>query len=181
MSTAVPTQAPPAQAPTQIPVPVVIAAPPPEEPERVISHVHLAMFRRYPLRCLAYGVAMVGLVSASVWAFAVDRQTLGTVFLALGVFVVARFLFWLIRMGRTVLVVTSRRVILEGGVFGREATEFALKDITDLHVQQGHVGALLDVGDLIIVSDNGTKRQAVVMAVPQPAAVAAHIRDCKGA
>ncbi len=138
------------------------------------------MLRRYPMRCAGYTLIILALLVGAAWAFATDESWLGLLALIGAALVSMRFGFWIATMHHTLLRLTTRRVILETGVFARHATEFPLKEISDLHIEQSIMGRMLDVGDLVIVDDNGQRRQMIVMAVPSPAAVAGHIRDLKG-
>jgi len=160
-------------------VPAALPADPVPEPEHEAARIRLAMFRRYPGRCMAYTLITLALLGGSAWAFAADVSWLGIMALLAGLFAAARFAVWTWKMNRTQLVITNRRVILESGLFARSATEFPLDDISGLHVEQTAMGHMLDVGDMVIVCEKGARSQAIVMALPSPAAVANLIRDQK--
>jgi hypothetical protein len=165
--------APPAniEVPAAVPVPL---------PEQDVARFRLSMTRRYPMRCTGYVVLILAMAAGGIWALLSDEAWLGTLsFIGAGL-VSCRYLYWIASMQATQLLLTTHRVILESGVFARHATEFPLKEISDIHIEQTILGRMLDVGDLVIVDDNGTRRQVVVMAVPSPAKVAGQIRDLKG-
>ena len=75
---------------------------------------------------------------------------------------------WWLQMRNTTLTITDQRCVLETGVFTRQATEFGKQDISDVRVSQDPIMRVLNVGDLVITSNNGTKKEIVVMAVPDP-------------
>lgn len=174
----------PTDAPAAIPVasvppagtPVAIPAPPPEE---VLHTIDLAMGRRYPVRCVLYVALIAGLFSMGGWGLAAEYTGFALACFVFAVVVTLRFGWWWWRMSNTDLIITNRRVILASGVLARQMTEFPLADITDLMVDQGVWGHMVGVGDLAIISDRADRRQVVVMAVPNPSAVAAQIRDAK--
>jgi hypothetical protein len=146
-----------------------------EEPETVGERIQLSMWRRYPLRCAGYAaLTMIGFVTAILfltqgWNILAGLFALGTAFVAW------RGVTWWLRMHNTSLTITNRRCVIETGVFSREATEFGRKDVVDVHVSQTPVMRILNVGDLVIRSNNGTEKQIVVMAVPDPENVARKI------
>jgi uncharacterized membrane protein YdbT with pleckstrin-like domain len=163
-------------------IPVATPAAPAEPPAEVeLFFVHPSMGRRYPLRCAAYAVLTVAAVASGIWAFSANHPWFGIALLGIGAFLVARFAYWYAKMSATSLLVTNRRIILQTGVLTRQASEFALEAVTDIEVQQGFLGRLLNVGDLVISTGTGSdRRQMVVMAVEQPLAVADRIRLAKG-
>ena len=179
---------PPAAAPAAIPVAAVAVpvpveqpvTPPPPPEERELYRFHTSMGRRYPLRCAAYLLLTLAALATGVWALSQDHQTWGLVLIGVGIFLGARFAFWAARMGATSLIVTTRRVILETGVMFRHASEFPIEAVNDIQVDQTVMGRLLNIGDLVIISQSGEdKRQMVVMALPNPVAVAEAIRGAK--
>jgi hypothetical protein len=165
-----------------VPVPVehpVTPPPPPEE--RELYRFHTSMGRRYPLRCAAYLLLIASALVSGVWALSQEYQTFGLVLMGIGVVLAVRFAFWAAQMGATALIVTNRRVILQTGVLLRHASEFPIEAVNDIQVDQTLFGRLVNVGDLVIISqaDKDT-RQMVVMALPNPLGVAEMIRAAKG-
>jgi uncharacterized membrane protein YdbT with pleckstrin-like domain len=153
--------------------PTVTTTPAPEVPEGEPQVIKLSMFRRYPFRCLGYLL----LAAASVALMVYGEQKEWYWLAILGVLVLAisggRFFVWWLRMVRTSLTLTNRRLILTTGVFARDSIEFELHRINDYHISQSLLMRLLDVGDLAIVS---SERRVVVMAVPDPQAVVAFLQ-----
>jgi membrane protein YdbS with pleckstrin-like domain len=170
--------APVAAAPVPVSTPVPAAATPPavaapvvEQPESAGEQIHVSMVRRYPGRCLAYFVVTVAAIAGIVWSLDQDYNILAMVIGGVLAFVAFRFGTWWLRMHNTTLTITDRRCIIETGLFTREAAEIGRKDVIDVHVSQGPIMRLLNVGDLVIRSDAGTRKEIVLMAVPDPDAV----------
>ena len=161
------------------PAPAAVPAEPP--PERDMARVHLSMMKRYPIRCAGYIGLILGLLILASWSYSDGQGWFGLLVLIGAALVGCRFLYWILEMRATQLLLTNRRVILESGILSRQSTEFPLHEIADIHIEQGILGRMMGVGDLVIVCDNsGNRRQIVLMAVDDPAAVATRIRDLKG-
>ena len=142
--------------------------------EEEVCKVHLHALRRYPFRCLGYLLVFAAGVALAFWLrdwwFAVAAG------LAIASMALFRLLLWTLRMRLTTLTLTTKRCILESGVFAKQSTEVKLQDITEIHVAQSLLARLLGAGDLVILSNNGEKK-LVVMAVRDPAALAARIQS----
>jgi len=170
----------PVAVPVPVPTPGTPATPPAPPPEEVRSVARIGMFRRYPVRCLCYIVAILGLITATAWAFGQDQTTWGLVALVAAGLVAARFLYWFLTVQYTSLVVTNRRVMVETGLFTREASEVPLKSITGIQIEQDVVQALFGVGDLIINCEKGSKQQMLVLGVIGPEPVVQQINAARG-
>jgi hypothetical protein len=170
------TQPLPAQpvAPAPAPAPPVEPTLPPEE---VLEVVRVSMWRRYPLRCLAYLVVTVASAVGAIIALTQNLNLVAAIAAVVLLVTLVRFVPWWLRMRNTTLTITTRRVILEKGVWHREASEFERGDLIDVRVSQSGLMRLFNVGDLVISSDVDSKKQSVLMAVPDPATVAEHLRD----
>jgi uncharacterized membrane protein YdbT with pleckstrin-like domain len=138
------------------------------------------MFRRYPLRCLAYLVIALGLITATAWAFTAERTTLGLVALIAAALVVGRFIYWSVAMSATAVIVTNRKVTVETGVFTREATEVPLKEITSIQIEQDAIQGVLGVGDLAIQCERGSKQAVLVLGLWAPEVIVQQINAAKG-
>jgi uncharacterized membrane protein YdbT with pleckstrin-like domain len=153
------------------------AVPPAEVEEKALQSVRLEMFRRYPWRCLGYDLLIVvGLLGGLYYLLA------GWHFLALVLFVVAgiaayRLGSWWLRMKHISLMITNKRCVLETGIFTRQVTEMPLDEIADIQVRQTFLQKWMNVGDLVLLSHKGEEHRMIVMAVPSPKEVAAHIRE----
>jgi membrane protein YdbS with pleckstrin-like domain len=152
-----------------------VAAPVVEQPESVGEVIHVSMVRRYPGRCLTYFVVTVACIAGIVWSLDQNYTILAMVGGAVLAFVAFRFGTWWLRMHHTTLTITDRRAIIETGLFTRDAVEIGRKDVIDVHVSQGPIMRVLNVGDLVIRSDAGTRKEIVLMAVPDPDNVARKI------
>jgi len=171
-------QSPPAPqpGPPQAPVAQLVnppAEPPPattaaEAPENEVARVHLDMLRRYPFRCAAYLLGIIAGIAAVFWTMNLGVPFWSIVFAAVTAFFAWRLMAWWVRMHSTTVMITTKRCIVETGALTRQSSEILRQHITDLEVRQDMVMRLLDVGDLIITSNNGTKHQVVLMAVPHP-------------
>jgi uncharacterized membrane protein YdbT with pleckstrin-like domain len=162
-------------------IPVATTVPPEPPPEQNLFVVHPSMCRRYPLRCAAYVVLTVASLGVGIWTLIENRTGIATLLLLLAAFLVGRFAYWYAKMSATALVVTNRRVAIQSGVLSNQSSEFPLEAVTDIQVDQGFLGRLMDVGDLVITAGaTADKRQMVMMAVEQPLAVADRIRTAKG-
>jgi uncharacterized membrane protein YdbT with pleckstrin-like domain len=185
------TTAPPAVAsapcPPQVPAPVMAAgaqaavaaaaqvaapAPTPETPGEVI---HLAMFRRYPFRCLGYILLIVVGIVGLIEGVNLGWHWLTLLGSAVALIVAAKFFHWWLRMSRTTLTITNKRGILSTGIFTQEHLEFELSKIIDLHVHQTLLMRWLSVGDIAVVTST-TGQQIVIMAVPDAVMVAEHMQ-----
>jgi uncharacterized membrane protein YdbT with pleckstrin-like domain len=142
--------------------------------EEEVCKVRLHALRRYPFRCLGYLVIIAVGVAFAFWL----RDWWFAVLAGLAVASIAlfRLLLWTLRMRLTTLTLTTKRCILESGVFAKQSTEVLLQDITEIHVGQSLLARLLGAGDLVILSNNGEKK-LVVMAVRDPVALAARIQS----
>ena len=180
-----------AEAPVAEPVPELVippgmkTAPPPTAPavpaadaESDLQTIRLLMFRRYPVRCLVYGLLLaVGLAGLIGGVFA-GSPLLALAGLALAGFIAGRVLLWWLRTKNTTLKITTQRCILENGLFTKESVEVARQDVVDLSVNQSVLGRMLNVGDVLISANGGKNKRIIqVMAVPNPEAVARRIRD----
>lgn len=161
--------------------PAAPAAPPAPPPESELARINMSMLRRYPLRYVGYVVSTLAAFGFGTWAMTEGWILLGSLLMGGGLFLACRFAYWCLRMNNTTLVVTTRRVMLESGVLSRQASEFALADVSDIQVEQGLLPRMMGVGDLAIISQKGDDmRQMVVMAVSDPLSVAELIRNAKG-
>jgi uncharacterized membrane protein YdbT with pleckstrin-like domain len=170
--------APAAATPPAIPAPP--AARPPEVKEETVQIVDLAMFRRYPLRILAYLIVVVGgTVGAVLWGM--HGYILPTLICAgLGGWGLVRFVLWTWRMKRTDLIITNKRCIVESGLFTRNTSDIPLSDLREVQVIQPFFRRLFDVGDLMLMAKHGGAGKSIlVMAVPHPEEVARRIRDLR--
>lgn len=160
-----------AAAATELPI-----AQPAADREDRIEVVHLDMWRRYPFRCLAYaGVALAGALGI-IW-FAFHGQSVWMLLsLILFGFALYRLVPWWLRMRHTTLTITNKRCLVEAGVFSKESQAFSLDNVRDIQVNQGLMSRFLNVGDIILSSNEGENKQVVLMAVPDPGRVAAHMR-----
>jgi hypothetical protein len=155
--------------------PVTAAVPTTETPEGPGETIRVSMWRRYPLRCLAYAVGSAIGIALVVWLLVEGLNILALIAGAVLAYLVFRAVGWWLQMYNTTLTITDRRCIIQTGVFSRQATEFARKDITNLHISQDGLMRLLDVGDLIIHTNTGEQHEVVLMAVPHPEIVAQKI------
>jgi len=173
------TAVPVAAAPDTLAPAAVPATAPPEE--RELLRVQMSMLRRYPGRFVGYVLGTFAAAILSAWAFSNDHNVYGTALIALAGFLALRFAYWCGKANATSLLVTNRRVLLESGLLARQASEFTIESVADIQVDQGVLGRLLNVGDLVIVSVMGEeKRQMVMLGVLDPLGVAEHIRAAKG-
>ncbi|MBM4071305.1 MAG: PH domain-containing protein [Planctomycetes bacterium] len=163
---AVPTEAPPS----------VPLAQPAAEREDPVEVVHLDMLRRYPFRCLGYGLlGLIGLVGV-VW-FGVAGRTFWTLLFAVSLgYALYRLIPWWLRMRHTTVTITTKRCMVEAGVFSKESEVYPLEHVTDVQVSQGLLSRFLNVGDIVLLSNDGERKQVMLMAVPDPKRVAEHIR-----
>jgi membrane protein YdbS with pleckstrin-like domain len=169
--------APVAAAPTPAPAP---APPQPTLPPEVpLEVVRVSMWRRYPLRCLLYLLLTVASAIGIIVCLLQGLNVMAAVCAGVLVVVLVRFVPWWLRTRNTTLTITDRRCVLETGIFHRQATEFDRGNLVDVQVAQGGLMRLLNVGDLVISSDPEARKQFVLMAVPDPATVASHLRDLK--
>lgn len=143
-----------------------------DPPESAIDTIRLSMWRRYPLRCGAYVLGILAGSAIAFWMLSVDLPWMAAIVGIVVGYLLVRLIVWWMRMHNTTLTITDRRCVLETGLFTRATTEFGRKEIVDVHVSQGVLNRLLNVGDLVIVSNNGSKKELVVMAVPDPDSVA---------
>jgi uncharacterized membrane protein YdbT with pleckstrin-like domain len=135
------------------------------------------MWRRYPFRCLAYLLVIIASALGAIVALSQNLNVVAVIAAVVLLLAVLRFVPWWLRMRNTTLTITNRRVILETGLWHRAATEFERGALIDVRVAQGGLMRLFNVGDLVISSDVDARKQSVLMAVPDPATVAAHLRD----
>ncbi len=168
-----PAPAPVVQAPAAVPVEPTLPA------EVPLEVVRVSMWRRYPFRCMIYILLTVSSAVGIVVALSQGLNVVALVCAAVLLLVLWRFVPWWLRMRNTTLTITDRRCVLETGVFHRQATEFDRGDLIDVRVSQGGLMRLFNVGDLVISSDVDARKQFVLMAVPDPATVASHLRDLK--
>jgi PH (Pleckstrin Homology) domain-containing protein len=156
--------------------PAMPLAQPAAEREEPIESVHLDMLRRYPFRCLGY--CLLALVSfiAVLW-FGIAGRTFWTIVFVLPMgYALYRLIPWWLRMRHTTVTITNKRCVVEAGLFSKQAENYALDHVTDVQVSQSLLSRYLNVGDIVLSSDNGGKKQIMLMAIPDPERVAEHIR-----
>lgn len=175
-----------AQKPMQAMTPTAPAAPlaqtVTEAPEQPVSVVHLDMIRRYPFRSLGYILIMLAAVIGALLFLFKGFLFIAVACLVGGGFFLFRFVGWWLRMKNTTMTITTKRFILESGVFHKITTEVNLQEVDDIQINQTFLQRLLDVGDLRLMSTSGeTQNSVLIMAVPSPKAVACMIRDCNKA
>lgn len=148
-----------------------------DAPETTLQTVQLSMVRRYPFRVLGYVLLLAAALVGVVLSIVHDQTFWLVVAAAVGAFVLYRLVAWWIRMQNSKLVLTSKRVIIETGVFSKQTTEMPVSDVADIQIHQTWLQRLLEVGDLTLVSKAGESQRFIVMAVPAPRALAERIRD----
>jgi hypothetical protein len=155
--------------------PAPVAAPAGAEEEKGILHTHLAMFRRYPWRCLGYSLAIIaGLVLGLYYLF-FGWHILAMVFIGIAVFAGYRLGSWWLRMEHVVFTITNKRCVLESGILKKEVTEIPIEEIADIQIRQSFLQRHLNVGDITLLSHKGEAQRIIIMAVPYPQQVAAQI------
>jgi uncharacterized membrane protein YdbT with pleckstrin-like domain len=157
--------------------PAPVAAPAGAEEEKGIVKVRLAMFRRYPWRCLAYGLGIIAGIILGVYYLLTGWHLFTLVFLAIAVVCAYRLGSWWLRMEHVALTVTNKRCVLETGVLEKKVTEIPMSDLVDIVVRQSFLQRWLKVGDITLVSHKGDAHRILVMAVPYPQSVAGQIRE----
>jgi uncharacterized membrane protein YdbT with pleckstrin-like domain len=145
--------------------------------EEMRGFVQLTMFRRYPLRFLMYLLLLAGGVTAAILGVVNESRFWLIVGALAALFAAFRLFMWWLRLRHTHFTVTSKRCILETGIFSQQANEVQLENVREVQVNQNMVERLFRVGDLVIVSDNGERKQVVVKGVHDPEGVALLIRQ----
>jgi len=145
--------------------------------EMPLEIIRVSMWRRYPFRCMAYLLLVVASSIGAIVALSQEMNVLAGIAAAVLLLTLYRVVPWWLRMRNTLLAITTHRVILETGVFHREATEFERSDVVDVRISQSWLMRLFNVGDLVITIDSRARKQFVLMAVPDPTTVAEHVRD----
>jgi membrane protein YdbS with pleckstrin-like domain len=163
--------------PAAEPEPVRPVEPPPEEPaEKDVLTVRPVMFRRYPFRSSGYvAVIVAGLVCVGLW-LAEGWLALGLLGLVVSAVASFRLFVWALRNRTTSLTLTTRRILLKAGSFTSHSTEIPYPEIRDVQVHQGVLNRLLEVGDMTLYTKMPDKQKVLIMAIPDPEAVAAEIR-----
>jgi uncharacterized membrane protein YdbT with pleckstrin-like domain len=145
------------------------------EPE--LLRIRPAMFRRYPIRYASLVglmvVGMAGLIYAwqTNWPLAAVISALAILY---GLF---RMMSWWLRTSHTSLTITTRRAVLQTGIWSTKVIDVAHSEIQEVLVTQTWCNRLCGVGDLVIV---GAEHKATVMqllGVPRAEEVAALIRS----
>lgn len=140
--------------------------------EEEVQKIHLHMFRRYPFRFTVHVMVMVAGLILSLAALANGWWLAAILCGAIAAFAAFRLTKWWLRMRHTTLTLTTKRCILESGVLVKETTEIPLSEVAGIQINQGFLTRLLNIGDLVIQSDTGEKKQFVFMAIPNPKQVA---------
>lgn len=147
--------------------------------EDPVATVRLAMFRRFPFRYLAYLTGIVGGIIFALVTFVKGQWFLSIVGGFVGMYCASRLIRWWLRVHHTKVILTTKRFILQTGLFTKENTELPLPDIHDIRIGDTVITRLLGVGDLVI--SGGEQKQIVVMGVPRPRDVATLIREPRNA
>jgi len=158
------------------PAPAPVAAPAGAEEEKGILMTRLAMFRRYPWRCLAYSLAIIVGVVLGLYYLIIGWHFLTLVFIAIAGCAGFRLFSWWLRMEHISFTITNKRCVLESGVLKKEITEIPINEIADIQVHQTWLQRGLNVGDVILMSQKGELHRLIIMAIPYPQQVAAQIR-----
>ena len=82
----------------------------------------------------------------------------------------ARFVRRYVRWSTTNMVVTTERLILRAGVFGKSGRELPLERVNDIAYRQRLFQRLIGAGDLIVES-GGERGQEILRMVPRPVRV----------
>ena len=128
---------------------------------------------------LIHLLVVAGIVGGIVFAFR-DQMFLMLVCLLVAGLFAYRLLVWWTRTKNTKFTITTKRCLLESGVFTKQSVEFPLTEIEDIHINQNFINRVMDVGDLVLVNKKGESQRVLIMAVPSPKDVACTIRDkCK--
>jgi uncharacterized membrane protein YdbT with pleckstrin-like domain len=114
---------------------------------------------------LALGLAVAVAVSIAVPGVAHDPLLIVSLIVVL--FLLARFVRRYARWATTNMVLTSDRLILRAGVFGKSGREIPLERINDLTYRQSLFERLIGAGDLLVES-GGERGQQVLRMVPNP-------------
>ena len=157
----------------------VVAPTAADAPETTLQTVRLSMFRRYPFRVLGYVLLIVAALVGVILSIVHDNLFVLVLSAAAGAFVLYRLLAWWVRMQNSRLMLTSKRVIIETGVFTTQTTEMPVTDVDDIQIHQTWLQRVLDVGDLTLLSKKGETQRFIIMAVPSPRAVAERLRDAR--
>jgi membrane protein YdbS with pleckstrin-like domain len=163
--------------PTVNPAPALAGTEPAQPPEVVLEVVRVSMWRRYPFRCTGYLLLIIAASIGAIVALSQDRPYLALAAVVVLALTLIRFIPWWLRMRNTTVTITNRRCILESGIIHHEAIEFERNDVIDVQVAQSGLMRLFNVGDLVIRSGVNTRKEVVLMAVPDPLTVASHLRD----
>jgi hypothetical protein len=144
--------------------------------EEEIARIPLSMFRRYPFRLLAYLLLTGAGVALLVYGIATDRLVLQLAGVGAVAFTLYRLLAWWLRVKSTSVTLTNQRCLLQMGLFRKRAAEVQLEHVTDVQVRQSLFGRILNVGDVVLVSDEGEMKQVLLLGVPDPRSFAEKIQ-----
>jgi uncharacterized membrane protein YdbT with pleckstrin-like domain len=63
-------------------------------------------------------------------------------------------------------VITSRRIVLKGGLIARQTAELRLQKVESVVVDQSLMGRLLNYGDVLVVGTGGSEAKALLVSNP---------------
>lgn len=144
--------------------------------EKELQRIPLATFRRFPFRWLAYSLLAVVGAAAMTVGLAADARfwaALGGLCLA---FALVRLGAWWLRASKTYLTLTNKRWLVTTGALSEQVSEVLLDHVRDVEVRQSWISRILNVGDLVLFSENGDRTQVIVMGVPNPRQLADRLR-----
>ena len=118
--------------------------------EPVLAVVRQAMFRAHPL---VYSLLVIGIVGGLLLAILASASFVAAPLaipgLALAaVATIALIVWWLAPHRWTKLTITTRRTIRQEGIVMRKTSEVLHSNVTNVIIEQGLIGRLLDVGYL---------------------------------
>jgi len=155
------------------------------EVEDTVLEVHPVLVRKHPLRFVAVIVALLaglaGIILGAIGGAALPGNAPPQLMLICGVILAGLAgMYWLVAWLETrftQLTITNRRTVLRKGLLARETSEVRHRDVRNLQVNQTTLERLLGVGDLAISSAGQDDLEISIEGVPDPARIAAIVRD----
>lgn len=152
------------------------------EHEEHLLRFHPAMSRRYPFRTAIYW--LIAIAGTVLFVYGTMRDVWNVIWmigLGLMIFGSIKLLAWYLRIRKTAITVSNRRVTVTRGIFQVHNAEVRCENINDVYVSQNMLNRMFNVGDLVLTTSGEDGRTIVLMAVKNPELVASTIREHEAA
>lgn len=137
-------------------------------PEQALLYIRTSMFRARPARFSLFALIALAGIGGGIY-FLTTKEPALALACALGSLAgIGPLLVWKIQCLGTSLEITSRRTVLNRGLFSKTTTEVRHEDIKNFQIDQSFQQRLFNVGTIGISSSGQDEIEIMVSDVPKP-------------